>query len=46
MGNKVVVYSAVLIGVYLAVSHATAGGKLLTESSKGAVRYVKALQGR
>jgi len=44
--NKLVTYSFVLIAVYLGVSHATGGGKLITATSNGASKYVKTLQGR
>lgn len=44
--QKFVLYSATLIGVYLAVSHATGGGKLITAAGNAGSKYVKTLQGR
>lgn len=42
----VLFYTAVLVGGYLALSHATAGGQLLTAGRDLYVGGVKALQGR
>lgn len=39
-------YSAVLIGVYLAVSYATGAGRLLTSGGAAGAGLVKAFQGR
>lgn len=44
--NKIVTYSAALIGTYLLVSHATGAGKLLGVGSKAANSYARTLQGR
>lgn len=46
MLRKGLTYTAVLIGVYLAVSHATAGGQLLSAAGNTYVAGVKVLQGR
>lgn len=39
-------YGAVLIGLYIAVSHGTAGGQLLGSAGSAGAGFVKALQGR
>ncbi len=39
-------YTAVLVGVYLLVSHATDAGKVITATSSGYAQGVKVLQGR
>jgi len=39
-------YSAVLIGTYLLVSHATGAGSLITKTAQGAGSFAKVLQGR
>lgn len=44
--RKGLVYTAVLIGVYLAVSHATAGGTLIGAASSAYNGAVRTLQGR
>lgn len=44
--GRVVVYSAVLIGIYLVVSHATGAGRLLSSAGSAASGYAKVLQGR
>jgi hypothetical protein len=36
----------VLVGIYLAVSHATGGGQLLNAGFNGYAKSVKVLQGR
>lgn len=46
MGRKVLFYSAALIGVYLAVSHATDAGRLLSSGGSAASTVVKTFQGR
>jgi hypothetical protein len=46
MVRKALFYSAVLIGTYIAVAHATGGGKLLAAGSSGAAKLVKTFQGR
>jgi hypothetical protein len=46
MGSKAIKYSAVLIGIYLAVAYATGAGKLVTSVTSGASRYARTLQGR
>ncbi len=46
MLKKALIYSAVLIGTYLALSHATEGGQLLSAASGAASGYAKTLQGR
>lgn len=46
MLGKALTYSAVLIGVYLVVSHATEAGKLLSSAGSTASGYAKILQGR
>lgn len=44
--RKIVVGSGVLIGLYLALAHATDGGRLLSAGSSAANSYVRTLQGR
>lgn len=44
--RKVVFWGVGLIGLYLVLSNATAGGKLLTSSSDALVPVVKVFQGR
>jgi len=44
--KKALLYGAVLIGVYLAVSYGTNSGTLITDSTTGATNLVKAFQGR
>ena len=44
--NKFLTYSAVLIGVYLVVAHATDAGKLLASAGTAGSGYAKTLQGR
>lgn len=39
-------YSAVLIGMYLALTHATQGGNLIKQGAAGASTIDKTLQGR
>jgi hypothetical protein len=39
-------YGAVLIGVYLLVSHGTNGGKLMKNAAAGGSQVIKTLQGR
>lgn len=46
MLRSVLFYTAVLVGGYLALSHATEGGKLLTAVRDTYVGGVKVLQGR
>lgn len=46
MGKTFLTYSAVLIGVYLGVAHATQLGTLLTKGGAAAQGYAKTLQGR
>ena len=46
MIRKAMFYSAVLIGTYLAVAHASNGGKLLASGADGVSRVVKTFQGR
>lgn len=46
MGKTFLTYSAGLIGVYLAVAHATQLGTLLTKGSAAATGFAKTLQGR
>lgn len=46
MGKRVVMGTFVLVGIYLGVSHATAGGKLISAGATGASGFVKTLQGR
>ena len=46
MLRKGMLYSAVLIGLYLAVSHATEGGTLLHAGEGAASGFAKTLQGR
>lgn len=44
--GKVLAGTGILIGIYLAVSHATDAGKLITAGGNTYVAGVKALQGR
>jgi hypothetical protein len=44
--RQALVYTAVLVGVYLAVAHATQVGQLLTAAGNTYVGGVKVLQGR
>ena len=46
MLKKLAVYSAVLIGAYVVVSHGTGAGQAMTGASTAGVSFVKALQGR
>lgn len=46
MLRKALLYGATLIGVYLAVSHATAGGQLLNAAGGATTGVVKTFQGR
>lgn len=46
MGKKLLWYSAALIGAYLALSHATQGGQLLTAVGSTYASGVRVLQGR
>jgi hypothetical protein len=46
MGNKALKYGAVLIGAYLGIFYATKAGQLVTSSTNGGVKLVKAFQGR
>ena len=39
-------YTAVLIAMYLAVSHASGAGSLITNAAQGATNIDKTLQGR
>jgi hypothetical protein len=39
-------YSALLIGLYLGLTHATQGGNLIKAGANGAATVDKALQGR
>ena len=44
--KRVILYGAVLIGVYLGVYYYTGAGTLITDSTTGATSVVQALQGR
>jgi hypothetical protein len=44
--RQVLTYTAVLVGVYLAVSYATGAGQLITASAGGYSNAVRTLQGR
>lgn len=46
MARKALFYGAALIATYLAVSHATEGGRLLTSSGSALSTVVKTFQGR
>lgn len=46
MARKFLLYSALLVGTYLVVAHATDAGRLITSSAGGYATAVKALQGR
>jgi len=46
MARKAMFYSAVLIGTYLLVAHATAAGSLIKSGASGASTYARTLQGR
>lgn len=46
MFRQALVYTAVLVGVYLLVSHATEGGTLLTSAGSAYTGAVRTLQGR
>lgn len=46
MVRKALFYSAALIGVYLAVSHATEGGRLMTSGASAISTVAKTFQGR
>lgn len=46
MIRKALLYGAILIGTYLAVSNATGGGKILSSGADGSVKIIKAFQGR
>jgi hypothetical protein len=46
MGRKILLYSAVLIGGFLLVKHATAGGQLIGSTTNGSANLVRAFQGR
>ncbi len=46
MGRIYMKYSAVLIGLYLLVTHASAAGTLITKGASGAPTIDKTLQGR
>ncbi|GAA4699794.1 hypothetical protein [Phytohabitans rumicis] len=46
MVRKGMFYGAALIGIYLAVSHATQGGRLLTAGGGAVSTVVKTFQGR
>ncbi len=45
-GRKIIVLTAVLVGTYLVVSHATEAGKLLTSGASAYGTAVRTLQGR
>lgn len=44
--NKLVFYSAVLIGTYLLVANATNAGRLISAAGQAGSGYAKTLQGR
>lgn len=44
--GKVLTYTAVLVGVYLFVAHATDAGKLIQSAGSAYTGAVKVLQGR
>lgn len=44
--NKLLTYSATLIGVYLIVAHATGAGSILKAAGTAGSQYAKTLQGR
>lgn len=46
MFNTYMKYSAVLIGLYLALSHASGGGSLIKNGASGLSTITKSLQGR
>ncbi|MGW3926009.1 hypothetical protein [Streptomyces sp. NPDC005093] len=46
MFNTYMKYSAVLIGLYLAVSHASGAGSLLKNGAAGLSTVTRSLQGR
>jgi hypothetical protein len=46
MGQKILLYTGILIGTYLALAHATQGGQLLAAGSNAYQGAVKVLQGR
>lgn len=46
MAMKIIKYTAVLVGVYLGVSHATGAGQLLMAGQGAYSGAVKTLQGR
>ncbi len=46
MIRKLLLGTGILIGIYLAISHATDAGKLLTAGGNTYVAGVKVLQGR
>lgn len=46
MGNSLLKYSAVLIGVYLVAGHASGFGKLLSSAGTAGSGFAKTLQGR
>lgn len=46
MGRTYLKYSALLIALYLGVSHATGAGKLISAAASGSAKIDKTLQGR
>lgn len=46
MLRKGLLYTAILVGVYLGVAHATDAGRLIQAGAAGYATDVKALQGR
>lgn len=46
MWKKGLLYTFIVVGVYIAVAHATDAGRLLTSGASGYATAVKALQGR
>jgi len=46
MLKKGILYTFIVVGVYIAVAHATDAGRLLTATAGGYATAVKALQGR
>lgn len=43
---KIIKWGAVLIGVYLVVTHVSNAGTLVTDTTNGGATIVKSLQGR
>jgi hypothetical protein len=46
MGRQFLKYGGGLIALYLAVYYSTGGGRLIKEGSTGAVKVIRAFQGR